>query len=102
MVEPLIELQWAKDRLHLDCEDFDLTMMIDQATAVVMRWMKLDEYPDGWVIEGTSPPVFEVPADVQFRTLLVTGAIYKDREDPNETIEAILQAWWDRRDPTMA
>jgi hypothetical protein len=105
----LIRLDDAKVHLNLDvCNDSDLLLKVEQASAIVMKELKISEFPAEWVIEGSSPAKYEVPADVQAATFLVLGDLWAMREgsveqkDFNPVSSAVRGLLGGHRDPTLA
>lgn len=101
----LVTLTEVKDHLHIldTSHDSDLEMKIRAASAIVMRYIKLDAIPEEW-IENHSPLVEEVPWDIHAATLLVVGELFLGREgssgDPlTPSVKSLL---WPYRKPSMA
>lgn len=97
----LVTLEQAKRHLRLedDDEDIDLDEKIDQASEIVLDYLKRSE--SSW-----EDPEF-VPRPIQAATLLVLLALYDDREgtgkgdylNPGGAVERLLIRY---RDPAYA
>ena len=78
----LVTLEDAKARLRIvhDAEDFDLALMIEQASAAVMNYLgkPLDYYEGGSA--SSSDGINGVPREVELATLLLVGILARDRD----------------------
>lgn len=74
----LVSIEQAKDRMRIDStdEDGDISSMISQASAILLRRIKQTESTinDEW-----GSPV-EVPEDIQAVVLEMVSEMYKNRE----------------------
>jgi hypothetical protein len=86
----LVTLEQAKQHLRVDFddEDGDITLKIHAASGAVMNYLKsgadafLDSAGD-LVTDSNGDPV-GVPFEVQAATLLMTGYLYKDRDQNSD------------------
>jgi hypothetical protein len=106
MIDPLVDPEVAKAHLKLDYDPVELITKLQQASSIVLRHMKLEDWPDDWILETSpesSPAAYEVPGDIQAATLLVLGELFLNREgvgDPlSKTVVTLLGG---RRTPSMA
>lgn len=81
----LVDLQAAKDHLRVAHDEFndDIYRKIQQASAIVLKLQGLDEVPDEWFIESSpplSPPVIQLPGDIEAEVLLILSDLYEKRE----------------------
>lgn len=109
MTEPLVHMKKAKDHLRVNHEEFDADIYVKtvQASAIVLKHLKLEDPPDDWFIEESpplSPPVYDIPADIEAAVLLVLGELWAKREAGVAQIlkEADKNLLVGHRTPTMA
>lgn len=80
-----VTIDQVKARLRIDNEDEDddITLMIEQATAVITAYLKIpDAYQDsaGQIpLDSYGDPI-GVPREVQLSTLILIGYLYRDRD----------------------
>lgn len=98
----LVTLAQAKVALHIadddTTHDVDLEMKIEQASAIMLRHMKLDTVPSEWLIG--SPVTVAAPPLIQSYTHLIIGELNANREASVFNIDNILRHV--PRDPTLA
>ena len=101
----LIDAHDAVKHLNLDVYDAALlNQKILEASAAVMKHMKLEEMPEAWADDpDASPLVYTVPFDIQCSTFFLLGELWQNREsgtyDPSEKWKTFLVGY---RDPTLA
>lgn len=87
----LVDIDMVKQHLRYGSDDTaadeTISFKIDQASAIVLDYLKVDELPD-------PPPEF-----VQAATLLCIEALYDGGDPLSETIKALLHR---SRDPELA
>lgn len=90
----LVSYEQAKERLRAsDNEAGDLMTMIDEASNIVLDYLKKSE----------SDFTSGIPAPVQTATLLVVGEIMKERESgSNPLSQGVMDILAPYRDPSMA
>jgi hypothetical protein len=106
-VTGLVALDVAKQHLRVEHahDDADITLKIDQASAIVTNYIKRTAGDDD--VDWTSD---SVPPDIQAATLIMLSRLYDDRDAGREdgdialgylpkAITAILHRW---RDPALA
>lgn len=94
----LVEVDEAKVRLRLDDgdEDLELEAMIEEASDIVVSFLKKDDH--GWTPDT-------VPGQIKSAVLIVLGRLYAAREGEieggiiNDTVRNLL---WRDRDPALA
>lgn len=103
----LITFAEGKEHLRVDhnVDDADIQRKIDQATNIVLDYLKMRTVPSSWT-GGTafSPPGDGVPGTVKAATLLVLGELWENREASvaivlSDAVKSLLHRW---RDPAMA
>lgn len=107
MIIELIDFDTALAQVNEDLRVVNASHIhqkIFEASAAVMKHMKLTEVPDSWnEDEHLSPPVYVVPFDIQAATALLFADLWQNREstnyDPKEHWKSLLTGY---RDPTMA
>ena len=89
----LVSLEQAKLRLRAsDHEDPDLMMMIQQASDMVLTYIKKDE-----------DDFEEVPHAIQVATLLIVGELMKEREAGSDPMsKGVIDILTPYREPTLA
>lgn len=110
----LVTLEEAKRHLRIDtdADDLDLTLKLYAASAAVLTYLKsgADAFTDsaGDVIEDSAGPV-GVPFQVQAATLLMTGYLYKNRDEdadkafqPGYLPAPVTALLYPLRDPSLA
>jgi hypothetical protein len=102
----LVTLTQAKAHLRVDhdLDDADIASKIEQASAIVLDYLKLQSEPSEWTnaSEG-SPPGTGVPALIQAATLLIVGELYAKREASADALSDGVRALLHRyRDPAFA
>lgn len=92
---PLVTLQQAKTHLKItdDASNADVAMKLDQASDIVIRYLK--SLADAGWSDGT----VTVPGNVSASTLLVLGDLYEQRPIDWTAIERLLVSY---RDPSLA
>ena len=97
----LISLDEAKLhlRIALDNHDYDadVTLKIEEASSILMDWIKKETVPEEWM-DGTEPT--HVPAFVRSAVKLILGEIHEHREASiadvmSPAVQALLQRLWD-------
>lgn len=105
MIFELVTLEEAKSHQRIDdsADDQDVDRKIRMASAIAMQFMKRTEMPEDW-IDTYSPPVYDIPFDIQAATLLMFGELWENREGSisNVLSDAVKALLWPYRDPTMA
>jgi len=105
---PLLTPDQAIAHIRLDSDlvdDAQIQQAIDMATAIVMKHIKLTEFPDEWADDlDASPIVYTVPFDIQAAALLVLGELWQNAEASSAdvlspTVCDLLDGY---RDPSMA
>ena len=107
MTIKLVTLKQTKEHLRVThvADDDDTLGKIEQASAIVLDYLKLDAIPDGWDAgTGDSPGRKTVPFVVQAAVLLIVGELFKNREASaadllSKTVTDLLVRW---RDPAFA
>ena len=105
MIPPLITVDYAVKQANLDVYDAGLVMQkVMEASGIVMKHCKLEEFPDEWAEDETASPVqYLVPFDIQAATFLLFGELWQNREsgayEPSENWKRLLRG---HRHPTMA
>jgi len=92
----LVTVAEAKSRLRIDFADDDtmLAGLLAEATDHVITYLKKPDH--GWT-EST------VPARIKTAILLVTGAIYENRDGSNDVLPSSVRSLLRRdRDPALA
>lgn len=105
MIPPLITI--ADMKAHANLDRFDvaaLELKIMQASAMVMKHIKLSEFPVSWSNDPDASPInYDVPFDIQASVMLLTAELWEHREAsdyaPSENWKRMLVGY---RDPTMA
>lgn len=102
----LIAVADAVKHLNLDVyDDALLEQKIFQASAIVMRRLKLSAMPDAWADDlEASPILYTVPDDIHACAMGILGVLWLDREaGMSEDIEKWLTLLLTpNRDPAMA
>lgn len=96
----LVDLETAKAHLRMDsdAEDADIQFKLEQASAIVVDYLKL---PEGkWQVGESSASV--APWPVQAAVMLVLGALFKDREGGDPLSQAVKDLIHRYRDPALA
>lgn len=85
----LVDLEKAKRHLSMDDDDADETIVekIEEASSIVLDYLKLDEAPN------------PVPGFVQSATLLAVQALFDGGDPLNDTVVRLLHRY---RDPAFA
>lgn len=112
MIPALIDTAMAISQVNADVYDSALvTQKVLEASAIVMRHIKLAEFPDEWSDDLDASPVqYTVPFEIQAATLLVFGTLWQFREGSSPSsfrevdvlspaVVGLLRA---HRDPTLA
>lgn len=102
-----VTLNQAKDHLrqYESYDDADIQLKIEQATAIILDFLKLSGVPDSWNSDSASEsPGGGVPPLIQAATLLVLGELFKNREASaadllSPGIKDLLRRY---RDPALA
>ena len=116
----LVTLEDAKARLRIvhDAEDLDLELMIQQASAVVMKYLELpiDYYTatiassdsDSEAVSSDGTTTRTIPAQVELATLLLVGILARDRDgvemkdwDHGYLPKPVMNVLYPLRDPVM-
>lgn len=90
-----------------DSDDAQLQSMIEQASAIILDYLKLASVPASWT-DGTGStgdsPSGAVPPLIQAATLLIIGELYRTREaaDINVLSAGIKSLLHRYRDPSLA
>ncbi len=98
----LVTLDQAKERLRIDFDDddFDIMSMVSQASAILLKRIKMTEATinDSW----GSP--LEIPEDIQAVTLEMVAEMYTNREASVADIlsDRLLELLVGYRDPTLS
>lgn len=103
----LVSLDQAKDHLRVthDNDDEDIFSKVEQASAIVLDYLKLSVTPTDWGnLSGDSPPGTGVPHLIQAATLLILGELFKGRESStvdvlSNAVKSLLHRY---RDPALA
>lgn len=103
----LVSLDQARDHLRVihNDDDEDIFSKIEQASAIILDYLKLDAVPTGWGnLSGESPSGTGVPHLVQAATLLVLGELHNKREASGADVisPAVVSILNRYRDPAMA
>jgi hypothetical protein len=106
-VVSLVSLDQAKDHLRVDHDDDDEDIFdkVEQASAIILDYLKLDTPPISWGnLSGDSPPGTGVPKVVQSSVLLALGELHNKREasEVNVLSEAVKNLLRRSRDPALA
>jgi hypothetical protein len=99
----LVTLEEIKDRLRIDTDasDTDLLRMADEATEIVLNYLKRpqelpsddDAYDEPWTPDT-------VPGSVRSAILLVVRSLHDEVDEPlSDTVRALVHRY---RDPAMA
>ncbi len=112
MIPPLIDRATALLHSNIDVDDGGLVnQKILEASAIVLKHIKLTEFPDAWADDPDASPVqYTVPWDIQAATLWVFGTLWEIREGSNpekyreitplsDGVKDLLRGY---RDPTLA
>ena len=93
----LVDIETAKRHLRIDTDDSDenLARKIEQASAIVRDYLKVDD--DEWDIDDTSASV--LPYEVEAAVLLVMEALYDGTEPLSQAVKDLLHR---HRDPALA
>jgi hypothetical protein len=94
----IVDLETAKRHLRRtdDDDDTNIVLKLEQASAIVLDYLKLDA--DTYDIDAS--PLEEAPKMVEAATLLVLEALYVSDEDPlTNAVKSILHR---SRDPALA
>lgn len=112
MIPPLIDRATALLHSNIDVEDNGLVnQKILEASAIVMKHLKISEFPDAWADDADASPIqWTVPFEIQAATLLVFGTLWEIREgsnpekyrEINPLSEGVLALLVGHRDPSMA
>ena len=93
---------------HLNLDIYDaalLELKIMEASAIVMKRLKLSAFPDAWADDlEESPILYTVPYDIHACAIGILGILWLNREtDSHEDIEKWLTLFLTgHRDPTLA
>jgi hypothetical protein len=104
----LITIEEAKMQLQIAASvtehDGDIAMKVQQASAILMDFLKLTAPPASWADADTSPVEYTVPAEYKAMTLVILGELFENRESSTiDVISIALQSLARRkRDPAMA
>lgn len=92
----LVDLELAKRHLRIDTDHSDeiVARRIDQASAIVRDYLKVDA--DEWDIDDTSAAT--LPFDVEAAVLLVIEALMDGHEPLSQTVKDLLHR---HRDPAL-
>jgi Phage gp6-like head-tail connector protein len=102
-IPPLISLDEAKLhlRIALDNTDYDqdVTYKIQEASEMLMDWIKKTTVPPEWMDPGP-PVVMRVPALVTGAMKLMLASLHENREAEvsnviSPAVQALLQRLWD-------
>lgn len=93
----LVDLPTAKEHLKVDDDaaDVNIAKKIDQASAIVVDYLKLAD-PDQWDIDSTESEA--VPPVVEAAILLVLEALFDGGEPLSQTVRDLLHRY---RDPAF-
>ena len=93
----LVTLVQGKRQLRVDNADSDADVQekIEQASAIVVRYLKAQAVA-GWL---TTPPTVDVPLDVQAAVLVVLDDLYERRPIQWDVVNGLLVGI---RDPAVA
>ena len=85
----LVDLETAKDHLRMDADDADEVIFskIEDATSIVLDYLKIEEEPD------------PVPNFVRAATLLVVEALFDGSDPLSDVVVRLLHRY---RDPAFA
>jgi hypothetical protein len=85
----LVDIEMAKSHLRIDSDASDeiISFKIDQASSIILDYLKIDEPPD------------PLPDLVQAATLLCVEALFDGGDPLNDTVKALLHR---KRDPELA
>lgn len=85
----LVDLETAKDHLRMDADDADeiIFSKIEDATSIVLDYLKIEEEPD------------PVPNFVRAATLLVVEALFDGSDPLSDPVMRLLHRY---RDPAFA
>lgn len=90
-------------RIGAEADESDIQAMIYQASAIVMKHLKLTSLPDAWLQTNGSPSLFDVPDDIQTATMLVIGNLEKYRDGEKDPLTAGVKSLLNgHRDPSLA
>lgn len=98
----------AEVKAHLrygdEADSTDLASKIEQASNIVLDYLKLSSIPDAWTESGTgSPTEVIIPPLVKSATLMVVGALDKDRIGEMDPLSpAVCNILRRFRDPALA
>lgn len=101
----IVDLESAKEHLRVDHDQDDAQILIklEQASAIVVNYLNK---PVGTWELGAETDVDsdtdDAPYPVQAATLLVLGALYRDREGGDPLSQAVKDLLARYRDPVMA
>ena len=106
MTTKLVTLDQGKDHLRVQtaAEDNDITTKIEQASGLVVDYLKLSGLPAEWDSPANSPPGKNVPQHVQAAVLLCLGELYRNRESSSANVlsDAVKSLLDRTRDPALA
>jgi hypothetical protein len=94
----LVDLETAKRHIRMD-EDFAddvIYSKIEQASAIIVDYLKLDD-PDIWDIDSTESE--EIPKVVEAATLLIIEALFDGSDPLSDTVKNLVHRY---RDPALA
>jgi len=100
-IPSLISLDEAKLhlRIALDNPDYDadVTLKIEEASSILLDWVKQKTIPEEWM-NGTEPA--NVPAFVRSAVKVMLGELHENREASiadvmSPAVQALLQRLWD-------
>ncbi len=101
----LVTLEKAKSHLNElgSSRDVDIQEKLDEASDIVLDYLKLDGVPDEW-LASASPVEYDIPGVIQSATLLVLSELFENREastsDP--ITDAVARLLMRKRDPALA
>lgn len=103
----LVSLDQAKEHLRVvhDDDDEDIFSKIEQSSAIILDYLKLDVIPNDWGnLSAESPAGTGVPHLIQSATLLALGELHNKREaaEVNVLSEAVKSLLRRSRDPALA
>lgn len=109
-VIPLLDFTTAIRHLRDPHQDNypDIADKLNQANAIVMRFMKLTDIPDAWIVANSSPEVLDMTnldvLNAQALTQVVLAGLYEGREpwDADLIPETLMRWASSLRDPTLA
>jgi hypothetical protein len=104
LAEAKLQLRIAADNTY---HDPDIEMKRKQATAIILRYYKVDladevTIPPDWIVPDSSPAQYVVPDDVKAWVLIALSEMFENREASISDVLAERLRYLIPRLPTMA